>query len=46
MLKVMRHLRVLRLLMPSWHQKERAINKTMRESLMTNLENTEKLGLF
>ena len=43
MLKFMRHLRILRVLMPSWHQREREINLKIRKRLMSNLENSEHL---
>lgn len=34
MLKIMRHLRILRLLMPEWHKKERAISARIRSELL------------
>ncbi len=34
MLKSMRHLRILRMLMPAWHRTERAINAEVREKLI------------
>jgi indolepyruvate ferredoxin oxidoreductase len=33
MLKIMRHLRLLRILMPDWHKKEKAISASIREQL-------------
>ena len=33
MLNLMRHLRILRLILPAWHKKERAINLQIREKL-------------
>jgi indolepyruvate ferredoxin oxidoreductase len=35
MLKTMRHLRILRPLMPSWHKKEREIKKSIRTKIST-----------
>lgn len=43
MLKVMRHLRVLRLLMPSWHQKERELALEIRTRLMTHKKSLKVL---
>ncbi len=34
MLKIMRHLRILRLLMPDWHKKEKEIASTIRTQLL------------
>ncbi len=34
MLLLMRHLRILRLLLPDWHQKERSISKEIRAELL------------
>jgi indolepyruvate ferredoxin oxidoreductase len=34
MLKIMRHLRFLRLLMPSWHKKEKEIANSIRKELL------------
>lgn len=34
MLKIMRHLRILRILMPSWHKKEKEINLNIRAEIM------------
>lgn len=40
MLKSMRHLRILRMLMPAWHRTERAINTEVREKLMKEVSST------
>lgn len=34
MLKIMRHLRILRILMPNWHMKEREISASIRRELL------------
>ena len=41
MLKLMRHLRVLRAILPSWHKKEKQINTQVRNQIkkMVNEEN-------
>ncbi|WP_419172297.1 thiamine pyrophosphate-dependent enzyme [Halobacteriovorax sp.] len=40
-LKLMRHFRVLRTLLPSWHHKERAIAKTTRDFLFNGLQKVD-----
>lgn len=40
MLKIMRHLRILRVMLPSWHKQERKINLLVRNELM-NLVQSE-----
>jgi indolepyruvate ferredoxin oxidoreductase len=40
MLKIMRHLRILRILMPDWHKKEKIISASIRKQL---LEKTQPL---
>jgi indolepyruvate ferredoxin oxidoreductase len=37
MFKMMRHLRILRLLMPTWHKREKAIASKIREELVSGL---------
>jgi len=41
MLKTMRHLRILRLLLPAWHKREREINLNIRKSLMSKVQASE-----
>ena len=43
MLKVMRHFRVLRLLMPEWHTKEREISLTIKNELFSNTLSRKRL---
>lgn len=40
MLKIMRHLRVLRLLMPEWHKREKAISANIRRELLQGVSLT------
>ncbi|MCY4524916.1 MAG: 2-oxoacid:acceptor oxidoreductase family protein, partial [Halobacteriovoraceae bacterium] len=37
MLKIMRHMRILRLLLPGWHKKEREINSKLRTRLFSHV---------
>lgn len=37
MLKIMRHLRILRILMPNWHMKEREISASIRRELLVGV---------
>ena len=37
MLKIMRHMRVLRLIMPKWHRKEKAIAKVIRDQIINKV---------
>jgi len=41
MLKLMRHARFLRLIMPSWHTKEKQISQRIRNELVTNITKTD-----
>jgi indolepyruvate ferredoxin oxidoreductase len=41
MLKIMRQLRVLRVLLPSWHKKEKRISKSIRKELMFKIHKIE-----
>lgn len=41
MLKMMRHARFLRLVMPSWHTKEKQISLRIRQELVTNISKTD-----
>ena len=43
MLKVMRHFRVLRLLMPEWHAKEREISLTIKNELFSSTLSRKRL---
>jgi indolepyruvate ferredoxin oxidoreductase len=43
MLKIMRHMRLLRLLMPDWHKKEKAISLSVRQLLLSDKQTTKKL---
>lgn len=38
MLNIMRHMRILRILLTTWHSKEKKINETIRRDLLTGLE--------
>ncbi len=40
MLKIMRHLRILRLLMPDWHKKEKEIASSIRSQLIQGVSGT------
>lgn len=42
MLKIMRHMRILRVLMPEWHKREKEIAKTSRELILKKV-NSKKL---
>jgi indolepyruvate ferredoxin oxidoreductase len=44
MLKVMRHMRILRLLMPLWHQQEREISFQIRQRLFSQKQNRDHLN--
>ena len=35
MLKIMRHMRILRLILPGWHKKERSINENIRHQIFS-----------
>ena len=43
MLKVMRHFRSLRLLMPEWHKKEKEISQQVRKELLEEFPSRSRL---
>jgi indolepyruvate ferredoxin oxidoreductase len=43
MLKIMRHMRILRILMPQWHKEEKKISKSIRELILTDSQPLKRL---
>ena len=43
MLKIMRHMRILRILMPEWHKEEKKISKSIRELILSDSQSLKRL---